>query len=249
MVERLAKAPIHEAIIDIKCGISEEIPTTNLKFDDSARREAINLFKAEIKAGDTADPFQSSASQFLIGYKYTDLHAGIIAQFRRDGVTTSKIHPYDTWETFLPEAKSNWNRYKKATNSDTNSVTRVAVRYINRLCVPINDYIVVQDYLRNAPETPDEANRPAIDEFLCRMVLPIPEIDGKAVLISTMGDIVKNEDGEFLPLILDIDVFHMVHENVPESEKQMWSIINRMRDVKNEMFFNVMTPEALELCR
>lgn len=34
MVEKLAKAPIHEAITDIQCQLSQEVPVDNLKFNE-----------------------------------------------------------------------------------------------------------------------------------------------------------------------------------------------------------------------
>lgn len=251
MVEKLAKAPIHEAIIDIQCQLSQEVPVDNLKFDDLESRETIYLLKTESNIDDATGLVQSTMANSYLGYKYTNLSSGIVGQFRKNGVTTSKIHPYDSWETFLPQAATNWNRYKGVTGADINSVARVAVRYINRLLAPFdnNDHLIIQDYLKNAPARPPEINR-SLENFLCRMVLPVSEIGSKVILTSTAEDIVgEEEDNKFLPIILDIDVFHLVPENKLESEEKMWSIIEGMRAVKNEMFFNVMTEKALELCR
>ena len=249
MVEKLAKAPIHEAIIDIHCQLFQEVPVGNLKFSDLGRHAPIYLLKTESNIDDATGLAQSTMANFYLGYKYTDSDTGIVGQFRTNGVTTSKIHPYNSWETFLPQAVANWNRYKGVTGADINSVTRVAVRYINRLLAPFdNDYLIIQDYLKNAPAKPPEISR-SLEDFLCRIVLPVPEIKSKVILTSTAEDIVGEEDHKFLPLILDIDVFHLVRENKLESEEKMWSIIEDMRAVNNEMFFNVMTEKALELCR
>ena len=249
MVEKLAKAPIHEAIIDIQCQLSQEVPVDNLKFNDLESRETIYLLKTESNIDDATVLVQSTMANSYLGYKYTDSDAGIVGQFRKNGVTTSKIRPYNSWGTFLPQAVANWNRYKGVTGADINSVARVAVRYINRLLAPCdNDYLIIQNYLKNAPARPPEINR-SLENFLCQMVLPVPEIGSKVILTSTTEDIVAEEDSKFLPIILDIDVFHLVRENKLESEEKMWSIIEGMRAVKNEMFFNVMTEKALELCR
>lgn len=250
MGEKLAKAPIHEAIIDIQCQLSQEVPVDNLKFDDLESRETIYLLKTESNIDDATGLVQSTMANSYLGYKYTNLSSGIVGQFRKNGVTTSKIHSYDSWETFLPQAAANWNRYKGVTGADINSVSRVAVRYINRLLAPFdnNDHLIIQDYLKNAPARPPEIDR-SLENFLCQMVLLVPEIGSKVILTSTAEDIVGEEDNKFLPIILDIDVFHLVPENKLESEEKMWSIIEDMRAVKNEMFFNVMTEKALELCR
>lgn len=250
MAEKLAKAPIHEAIIDIQCQLSQEVLVDNLKFDDLESRETIYLLKTESNIDDATGLVQSTMANSHLGYKYTNLSSGIVGQFRKNGVTTSKIFPYDSWETFLPQAVANWNRYKGVTGADIDCVARVAVRYINRLFAPFgnNDHIIIQNYLKNAPARPPEIGR-SLEDFLCRMVLPIPEIGSKVILTSTVEDIVGEEDNKFLPIILDIDVFHLVRENKLESEDKIWSIIEDMRAVKNEMFFNVMTEKALELCR
>ena len=41
MAEKLAKAPIHEAIIDIQCQLSQEVPVDNLKFKDLDMEECV----------------------------------------------------------------------------------------------------------------------------------------------------------------------------------------------------------------
>lgn len=250
MVEKLAKAPIQEAIIDIQCQLSQEVPVDNLKFNDLERREMIYLFKTKSNIDNATGFAQSTMENLYLGYKYTNSSSGIVGQFHTNGVATSKIHPYDSWEAFLPQAVANWDRYKGVTGADINSVTRVAVRYINRLLAPFdnNDHLIIQDYLKNAPARPPEINR-SLEDFVCRMVLPIPEIKSKVILTSTREDNVKEEDKVFLPITLDIDVFHLALENKLESEEKMWHIIEHMRTVKNEMFFNVMTEKALELCR
>lgn len=250
MTRKLANPPIQEAIIDIQCNTDNQVPVSALEFDlKGFVRENMNRLHAELQFSSQFQfDIKQATSSSHYGYRYTDDENNIVLQYRKNGVTTSKLRPYDCWETFLPVAESNWSRYKEAMGIESvKDVSRLAVRYINRLEVP-GPAIHIQDYLTNAPETPDETNRAEVDDFFCRMVIPVREIQGSVILTTTSEDWVLKGEYPVRPFVLDIDVFTTTQEIKLESEEQMWFIINNMRDIKNEMFFNVMGDKALELC-
>src|SRR5207253_4384748 len=88
-----------------------------------------------------------------IGYTFTSSDGLQAFQSRLDGFTFSRLAPYNGWESFCSEARRLWNIYREVTQPQ--AVTRAAVRYINRLDLPlpIRD---LKDYLRTVPEvSPD----------------------------------------------------------------------------------------------
>lgn len=249
MPERLPNAPIVEAVIDIQHRLVENVPADQLLFELDGYDKSTPMNRIEIgihfQDGEMTNQTDRHGSH---GYKYTNTRERFAVHFRNNGVTTSKLKPYDTWESFQPIAQKHWNTYCSKFNLGPDAVTRVAVRYVNRIMVPADsEGIRIQDYLSNAPEIPDETDRGTIHEFLCRMVLPIPEFEGEVIIISTMEEYVDEGQIAYLPLVLDIDVFKTFDGGRLDSLEQMWSIIGQMRDIKNEMFDKIVTPKALEL--
>ncbi len=65
-----------------------------------------------------------------------------------------------------------------------------------------------------------------------------------ANVIITQG-VKEIEDDGSVPLILDIDVYKEVL--LEPDDKEIWSIIESFHDVKNNIFFNSITKEAVEM--
>src|ERR1700722_11726801 len=72
-----------------------------------------------------------------------------VVQARVNGFSFAHLAPYDRWEVLRDDAKVWWSRYGELTHPAR--VTRCAVRFINRLELPLpmGD---LSDYLRRLPE-------------------------------------------------------------------------------------------------
>ena len=77
-----------------------------------------------------------------------------------------------------------------------------------------------------------------------RLEVPNPDIEATAIITQTMDKPTKTQR---LPLILDIDVFRIT-EYVGKTE-EMWKAFEKLRDFKNDIFFNSITKKAKELFR
>ena len=67
------------------------------------------------------------------------------------GSHSSVKAPYGRWETFRNKARRLWNLYSSIAMPE--SVTRAAMRYINRIDIPdVAEGIRLEDYLRTYPE-------------------------------------------------------------------------------------------------
>jgi uncharacterized protein (TIGR04255 family) len=84
-----------------------------------------------------------------------------------------------------------------------------------------------------------------INHFLTRLVIPDKD-SGSNVAIGQALEAL-NAETRTVPVLLDIDVFKEVDLSI-ESE-EIWTLLTRMRDLKNRAFFNSLTPKALELFR
>ena len=74
-------------------------------------------------------------------------------QFRINGFTFNRLKPYTSWGDILPQVKDLWSLYIDIASPE--SITRIAVRYINNIEIPKPDNIVFSDYLKVPPKIPD----------------------------------------------------------------------------------------------
>ena len=112
-------------------------------------------------------PLKPWQMQTDLGYRYkTETE---IAQFRVDGFTFSKIAPYTTWGEVSSEALRLWKVYVEV--AKPRQVSRVAVRYINRMRLPnVKD---LGEYLEAPPQVactdPPNGSRIPDDGYMSAM--------------------------------------------------------------------------------
>jgi uncharacterized protein (TIGR04255 family) len=160
---------------------------------------------------------------------------------RSNAFTVSRLRPYDAWEHLIAEARLQWGLYCEICKPE--AVTRIATRFINRIDLSI-DALDFDDYLA-APANIPTGFPQMINHFLTRLVIPDKD-SGSNVAIGQALEAL-NAETRTVPVLLDIDVFKEVDLSI-ESE-EIWTLLTRMRDLKNRAFFNSLTPKALELFR
>lgn len=238
----LAKAPITEALIDIRIRVRDDLKIDQLySICESISKEYPNKKeryqleeKLEFKKGET--PI-STAAEIVDGYLFISADEKQIFQARLDGFTFNRLKPYETWERFRDEAYRLWHKYKEVTSPE---IIRVALRYINKmeLPLPITDF---SDYLTAAPIVP--AGLPqGVTSFLSRVFIHEPEISATGIITQAFERIINPD---IIPIILDIDVFKEKPEGM--SEEEAWQIFEKLRNFKNKIFFKSITEKAKEL--
>src|SRR2546422_8360889 len=106
----------------------------------------------------------------LQGYFFKTSDEKTIAQFRVDGFTFNRLHPYTSWKELFPQALDLWRLYASVSKPEV--ITRLAVRYINRLPLPAGA-ITFESYLRTAPVIPSELPQ-YLSSFLTRVTIHDP---------------------------------------------------------------------------
>ncbi|MFQ5787653.1 MAG: TIGR04255 family protein [Thermodesulfobacteriota bacterium] len=173
----------------------------------------------------------------IYGYRYITSDKKQIVQARLDGFTFSRLKPYIKWNDLRDEAHKLWRLYQEATSPE--SITRVALRYINNLNIPlpIRDF---GDYL-TAPPTIPEGLPQGVGSFLTRVVMLEPSIGANAIITQALEQIAPGR----APIILDIDVFKLQEKGI--EEKEAWDTIEKLRHFKNKIFFKSITNRLKEM--
>jgi|HubBroStandDraft_6_1064221.scaffolds.fasta_scaffold87224_4 uncharacterized protein (TIGR04255 family) len=245
---RYRNPPVLEALIDVRVAPPDKLDLAPLatlmtgEEDRYPRRESVSLGSVTI----TLAPAGSATSlqQTQSGYRYTSADSTLIFQARTDGLTFSRLRPYSQWGDWEPEARRVWAKYCGATNPSR--VTRIAVRYVNRILVKTKQPIELGDFLHVHAEAPPELSN--ISQSLMRIECPQPSIENTVLILTQSipawlpGDSV-GEAG--VAILLDLDVVRTTEFAPGGSE--LWSALDDLHRLENAIFESCITDRAREM--
>jgi uncharacterized protein (TIGR04255 family) len=236
------RAPIIEAILDFRVTVPGTVTADTLAviYDrvrtDYPISESILTGSITLQVG-ASIPIGTSLQQHS-GYRLQSEDRSRLVQVTTAGFTYNRLRPYDRWETFRDEAKRLWQIYQDVCNPT--AVTRVGLRYINRLELPgtTTDFGI---YLRTVPEIPKEIDT-GLGAFF--MQLQMPQQDLECMLIINEAT-APQTDPTLLPVVLDIDIARgYVWQSGDEA---IWRYLELLRDRKNKAFEASITDDARKL--
>lgn len=235
------KAPITEAIIDLRAELPESVGLIELQQAHQGeehsypRSDQRNIAMGQLQVGKEV---ATTASTKPIGYVFRSADDKQVYQARFDGFTMSRLAPYKDWLSFRDEARRLWELYVAAATPQ--KVVRVAVRYINRIEIPLplDD---INEYLRTGPEVSSDLPQ-ALEGFFMRLKIPLDDIKCLCLLNEA---IIEPVTPTSVSVALDIDVFRT--EEVPQGDEDLWELLEKLRNRKNEIFEACITDKAREL--
>lgn len=236
------KAPIKEAVFDIRvssltnCNINQlELIYDAIKEKYPNKRKAIN-FSAKLEIKEEKQILNEERSNIL-GFIYSNSDNSRQVQFRLDGFTYNLISPYTGWSDFSTEAFSLFEIYR--TNFNPNSIVRIALRFINRieLPLPFNDF---SDFILNMPPIPNCLPQ-SFNHFFMQINVPCGKANTSVVLTETIEPISNNK----LPFILDIDVFKL--GQIIDSNDSLKAEFEELRTIKNSIFEETITQKLRDI--
>ena len=239
---RYHHAPITEAVIDIQCVGAPSIEALeSVNADEASYSTGGKLFAArgQMQFGPDANPVATASSEPL-GFLFRSNDGLHIYQARTNGFTFSRLAEYTSWGEVSREARRLWDKYRGAVATPP-SITRIALRYVNRLDLPlpVKDFSY---YLRTAPQLSTDLPQ-GLSAYFMQLQLPMPDIRGACIINQTI--IEPPVKPNTVPLVLDIDVFRT--EDLPTSEAQLWEQLEQLRNAKNFVFESCITDEARRL--
>jgi uncharacterized protein (TIGR04255 family) len=247
------KAPIVEALLDVQLSDAvsfEDLDRLKVALGDAfptvaeMRNDHIGIAVQRGQQGQ--EQVTSSRSSERIGLQLTSSDQKSIIQARTQGFSFSRLPPYECWQSFRDAARKAWERYQALTPN--NRVARIALRYINRiyLPLPLPDF---KRYILTLPELAPDLPQTLAESFMRLRVL-VPEQDCSVVVTQVINSDQTERDpstGELtrLCIILDLDVFKPWKE--PVDSNGIWEHFEVLRTVKDEFFMRSLTVEAKEL--
>jgi uncharacterized protein (TIGR04255 family) len=238
MAQQLYKRPpITEAVVEIRletplgAPLVERVRDRFLEFYPLPPQSVLHV---AVQVGTET----SKLRQQIHAYRLTGPDGADIVIVGPTMLTTSRLAPYEGWEPFISIAMRNWEMWKKLIGWQ--KISRIGVRFINRIDVPSPDDgpVNLDEYLLFTLQKP-QLDLPPMESFAVNQASDLGKDDCKIIINagSVPSPLVKTTS-----LILDIDISRQT--NLPQSDDDVWALINRIRDYKNFIFENCITDKA-----
>lgn len=232
-----AHPPITEAVIEVRF----RAPASASMIEKITRKLRKNhphkepLLQLEVKVSTSPE-----AVAHPDGYKLTSEDGADLVLVRPGSLSTSRLAPYMGWERFLSRAKDNWGVWKGVV--DWREVSRVGVRFINRVDIPMalsSERPKVDDYFSISVRLPDKDM--LFDHY--GLQISLPQQDGIRVVVNAAT--VPPPLVDHHSILLDLDISK--ESDLPKREDALWDFIDKLRNLKNDMFERFITDKTRAL--
>lgn len=237
----LGNAPIVEAAIEIRVAISAPVPQVaydNIRAALADRYPTYHAlqFIAPHFHIESENEVRTEATTSRIGARLESADRKIVLQAKFDGLTVSRLQPYESWDSLIAEVRELWSRYCEAFSPT--EVTRLGVRYINRIPLTYVDGLIDLDKVFTAgPKIPPSLPQ-VLDQYVTRLVLPFEREHATLSIVQALEPL--GVDGTPSAL-LDLDAF--TNTAMKPDGADMWHRLGTLRRLKNDAFFGSLQPE------
>lgn len=235
--------PVIEATIDIHVAKRQDLRLNELAALYIGEEDRYPIFEPQLAGTFSVDPGTGAvleSKRAILGYRFTSQGSSQIVQARTEGFTFSHLQPYETWENWNREAARLWSRYVAI--SRPTAVTRLAVRYINRIEFVPSAGSRLEDYLRVYPTVPDGLQSD-LANLLMRLELKPKDLP-ESTLIVSVGRTEPTQAGR-IAFLLDIDVSRSVA--IEPRNDGIWPLIDQLHEKENAFFETCITDVSRSL--
>lgn len=240
----LSRAPITEAVIDLRCRLAANFELDKFRQLESAVGysgcKKVQMYEFKMRQEGDKELESTHVNHGLIGWRFESGDGRHVAQFRKDGFTFSRLEPYTQWEEVFAEASRLYALYWEVAIPE--EVTRIAVRFINRLSLPEDEVGDFSPFLAAPPVCPVQG-QVLLNGFLTQVQVADPVTGISATITQTI-----QSDGNrpgFVPVILDLDVYEA--RTFSPDPQAILLRFGALREAKNRYFFGSITEKAASL--
>jgi uncharacterized protein (TIGR04255 family) len=198
-------------------------------------------FLFEVPAGVPAAPPTPQVAAGSPAYRRASLDQTEILLAMPGSFAVSQLADYPGWAVFFARFQRDWEERKRVVGYC--KITRVGVRYINRLDLAATGPVVsYEDYLCFYAQTPEELG-PTV-AYGAQAVFQSTAVGGR---ITVNSGVVTSPIEQHLSIMLDIDVYR--ENDLPQKDDDLFRLLESFRTEKNRVFEACITDRARELFR
>lgn len=229
------RPPIAEAVIDLRTEGSVDIDLlkkieneflTDYPFSQPNQHMNIELTE-------NAATFNQSFQGYTM--RSPDIADALVVS--QGGISTTRMPPYEGWESLLERAKGNWTRWRRLVGK--RKVTRIGVRFVNRLDIPTveGEAFDLDEFLNVGVRIPPLGL--SISSFAIHIEATSQTLEPKFLLNlgSVASPLVKTAS-----FLVDIDTY--LDKALPENDDGIWGLVNSVREAKNNLFESFITDKS-----
>ncbi len=236
-------APITEAVIEIKFTEPlslDEIEKASEKFrDEYPQHHHIQTFAVNVQMPDGRAAEPTAKFDQEMGHRRGSIDMTELLLIWRSAFVTSQLAPYPGWESFFQRFVRDWRTWKRLVGF--RQISRLGVRYINRIDIPVSGSIVQhEEYLNVYPKLPDALGN--VGAYAVQAIMLIEEIGCRLTLNSAAIPSPILDHASFL---FDQDIAKEI--DPPQSDEAIFDLLNLIRVHKNRVFEECITDRAREL--
>lgn len=238
-----SKAPITEGVIHLRVAgtapTDEQQKVVRRLAKDYPHSKPLQEFSVKIDTTGGEVVVDQKPQGFRLN---TDDQADVVLVFP-DGIATARLAPYQGWEKLRDRARANHEEWRRATVH--RPVTRIGIRYLNRIDIPLEglSQVDLAIYLALRPQIPATISNGPIAGYMVQATLPTDTQPWFTTVASTI--VMPPPLLNHVSLMLDIDVFRT--EQIPGNQAELWQMISDARSIKNRVFERCITDESRKL--
>ncbi len=160
-----------------------------------------------------------------------------VAAWLNDKCVFTQNGKYDSFETFMDGCRQSWESYAETCRPTL--VRRIGLRYINQFKGPWTAD-AVKAFKSRPMIAADKFGLPS--SFVQRSILAMPDRNASAVVNQSWRQLEQTSSGAG---VLDIDVGREMSTLVKDMSA-VWSAIDELRKIKNDLFFESLDDVVLE---
>jgi uncharacterized protein (TIGR04255 family) len=235
---RLQNAPITEAVLEIRTDLPPGTGGDELDVFAKAIGPTYSNRRERVRVSLSIAGEGATSSKEVDGLWIQHRDEPQVVQARLDGFAFSRLHPYDRWDSLRDEAKQLWDTYCRVLKPIR--VTRLGLRYINAIELPVDDD--PSKVLTLLPALPSILAPVGLSGFTLEFISDHPDFEATAKVLEHLPNVAQG--AQTVSVILDVDVFKL-RELAPD-DPAVWEHLAQLRELKNVVFFNTITPATRE---
>lgn len=236
-----AHPPITEAVIEIcfdKPLESAQLEKISSKFSSNYPDQQI-VTNLEVAVGTDTNEQGALRVKQANGYRRSSSDMTQLMVLWESKFIISQLAPYPGWAAFFTRFDRDWKKWKKVAGH--RKITRIGVRYINRIDIPSPEaFAEHEEYLNIYPRIPN--NIGLLNEYAVQAQFTIAEIKSKLTLNSA---VVESPLLGYISIVVDQDIAR--DTATPQSDEEIYKLLNDIRAKKNSVFEDCITNRSREL--
>lgn len=238
-----AHPPITEAVIEICFDTSLEpaqLEKISSKFGSNyPEQQIVTNFEVAVGADiNERDALRADFKQ-AAGYRRSSSDMTQLMVLWGSKFIISQLAPYPGWAVFFERFERDWKKWRKVAGN--RKITRIGVRYINRIDIPSPEaFAEHEEFLNIYPRIPNNIGR--LNEYAVQAQFTIVEMECKLTLNSA---VVESPLLDHISIVVDQDIAKVGVP--PQGDEEIFKLLNDIRIKKNSVFEECITNRSREL--